>query len=160
MLNIFTQTFTLSLGQFTRGENFSILQALFTTGAILSYVQNMFGWAGVNGLLLRVEGGQFKVWHIATSMPLELHNLIWEKLSSAADILLIIPQFSSVKLHSHNHHRFSYWAGQLAGRQAGDCQTKVVVICRLLGDVEVLPMVVKADRYGLKVWRQHLGWEG
>ena len=57
-------------GQFTKGENFSIVQALFTTGAISSYLQtglvqnalrhkHAFGWAGVSRLFLRAGGGQF-----------------------------------------------------------------------------------------------------
>ena len=38
------------------------------------------GWAGVKGLLLWAEGGQFKIRHIATSVSLGFHNPIWEKL--------------------------------------------------------------------------------
>ena len=38
------------------------------------------GWAGVRRLLLRAEGGQFYMQHIATSVSLELHHLILEKL--------------------------------------------------------------------------------
>ena len=38
------------------------------------------GWAGVRQLLLRAEGGQFYTQHIATSVSLELHHLILEKL--------------------------------------------------------------------------------
>ena len=38
------------------------------------------GWAGVKRLLLRAEGRQLKVWHTATSVSLEFHNLILEKL--------------------------------------------------------------------------------
>ena len=45
-------------------------------------------------------------------------------------------------------------------KPASDCQTKVAVIRGLLGDVDVLPMVVKEGRCGLKVQRQHPGWEG
>ena len=38
------------------------------------------GWAGVKRLLLRAEGGQFYTRHIATSVSLEFHHLILEKL--------------------------------------------------------------------------------
>ena len=63
-------------------------------------------------------------------------------------------------LHSHNHRRFSWWAGRLTGKPASDCQTKVAVVRGLLGDVDVLPMVVKEGGCGLKVRRQHPGQEG
>ena len=46
-------------------------------------------------------------------------------LLEAVYILMVSPQFSSVKLHSHNHHR-----------------SKVAIVGGLLGDIEVLPMVV------------------
>ena len=46
------------------------------------------------------------------------------------------------------------------GKLASYCQTKVAVIRGLLGDVEVLPMVVKEGGCGLKVRGQHPGQEG
>ena len=62
----------ICLGQFTKGENFSIVQALFTSGASITYLQtglvqqalrviHVFGWAGVSRLFLQADGGQF--WH-------------------------------------------------------------------------------------------------
>ena len=73
---------------------------------------------------------------------------------------MIFPQFSLVNLYSHHHRRFSWQAGQLKGKPASDCHTKVAVIRGLLGDVDVLPMVVKEGGCGLKVRRQHPGREG
>ena len=61
---------------------------------------------------------------------------------------MIFPQFSSVNLHSHNHRRLSWWAGRLAGKPASYYQTKVAVVRGLLGDVDVLPMVVKEGACG------------
>ena len=81
-------------------------------------------------------------------------------LGEAVYILMISPQFSSVKLHSHNHRRFSWLAGRLTGKPASYRQSKVAVVRGLLGDVEVLPMVVIEGRCGLKVRGQHPGWEG
>ena len=46
------------------------------------------------------------------------------------------------------------------GKLANVCQTKVAVVHGLLGDVDVLPMVVKEGGCGLKVQRQHPGQEG
>ena len=56
---------------------------------------------------------------------------------------MVSPQFSSVKVHSHNHRR-----------------SKVAVIGGLISDVEVLPMVVKEGGCSFKVQRQHPGWVG
>ena len=61
----------------------------------------------------------------STSRRLELHNLIWETLLEAVYVLMVSPQFSSVKLHSHYHHR-----------------SKLAIVGGLLGDIEVLPTVV------------------
>ena len=83
-----------------------------------------------------------------------------------ASICLANPHTCSINwcfnkmLHSHNHRRFSWWAGRLTGKPASDCQTKVAVVRGLLGDVDVLPMVVKEGGCGLKVRRQHPGREG
>ena len=46
------------------------------------------------------------------------------------------------------------------GKPASYCQTKVADIRGLLGDVDVLPMVVKEGGCRLKVRRQHPGQEG
>ena len=73
---------------------------------------------------------------------------------------MIFPQFSLVNLYSHHHRRFSWQAGRLKGKPASDCHTKVAVVHGLLGDVDVLPMVVKEGGCGLKVRRQHPGREG
>ena len=43
MLSIFTQTLTFAIGQFTKGENLSIVQALFTSGASRTYLQTGCG---------------------------------------------------------------------------------------------------------------------
>ena len=51
-------------------------------------------------------------------------------------------------------------AGEQAGKLASNCQTKVAIVCGLLGDVDVLPMVVKEGGCGFKVRGQHPGWEG
>ena len=60
----------ICLEQFTKGENLSLVQALFTTGASSPYLQtglvqnalshkHVFGWAGVSRLFLQADGGQF-----------------------------------------------------------------------------------------------------
>ena len=70
MLSIFTQILTFCQRQFTKGENYSLVQALFTTGAFTTYIQTetgqyasrdkpVFGWAGVSRPLLQVDGGHF-----------------------------------------------------------------------------------------------------
>ena len=50
--------------------------------------------------------------------------------------------------------------GRPADGQAGKRPPKVAVVRGLLGDVDVLPMVVKEGGCGLKVRRQHPGREG
>ena len=73
MLSIFTQILTFCQGQFTKGDNSSLVQALFTTGAFTTYLQTgsgeyasrdklVFGWAGVSRPLLWADGGHFSVW--------------------------------------------------------------------------------------------------
>ena len=49
-------------------------------GAAHSNIRVKVGWAGVKRLLLWAEGGQFYTRHIATSVSLEFHHLILEKL--------------------------------------------------------------------------------
>ena len=66
----------ICLGHFTKGENFSIVQALFTSGASITYLQTGYGakcsqvqtcffffffigWAGVSRLFPWADGGQF-----------------------------------------------------------------------------------------------------
>ena len=72
MLSIFTQILTFCQGQFTKGENSSLVQALYTTGAFRTYLQTgtgqyasrdkpVFGWAGVSRPLLQADGGHFSV---------------------------------------------------------------------------------------------------
>ena len=73
MLSIFTQILTFCQGQFTKGDNSCLVQALFTTGAFTTYLQTgsgkyasrdkpVFGWAGVSRPLLRADGGHFLAW--------------------------------------------------------------------------------------------------
>ena len=70
MLSIFTQILTFCQGQFTKGDNSCLVQALFTTGAFTTYLQTgsgkyasrdkpVFGWVGVSRPLLRADGGHF-----------------------------------------------------------------------------------------------------
>ena len=80
---------------------------------------------------------------------------------------MIIPQFSSVKLclHTSSYQHPICLATRcsihtiIAGSH-GELGTKVVVIRGLLGDVDVLPMVVKEGGCSLKVRRQRPGREG
>ena len=103
---------------------------IYSRGFFILCKKNIFGWAGGKGLLLRAEGGQLKVRHTATSVsqvgwagvkavtPAGGRRAILDATHSnisvagvpqpdlgeavvTADILMIIPQFSSVKLRLH-----------------------------------------------------------